>query len=682
MSEPESNNNEQTRPATATERAGAGAGTGTGTGTGAGKGNWNFFGTGPKTEDKSKEPEKDYIDKFERQTTFIFYEQEEKRGPTFGLQEQPASLKVILRGLYNEYYKKMMDGVLEFTNENELNEDVKNMFKRALQALAEKKRIDNAAPPYEFEDSKSVISQMVLYDDEGKDKRLPILIYDPCIFELENGVKPSVENFHTIQKIFKDYELVGWVHEEWGMDVPNFYKTKFPGGGKYVGGGIASVAQVLERLNYGLTPSREYHYDDKFTPYNGRIYNRRKWSMTVRNTIRAYLTGSSLPQPLPPPLPPSSSSTTVATSVPPPPPPPLQSQQDDKGSIKGLNEYLQKMRDFLAVKDVIENRKYHMIFKDILKIIILHFFDPSIEENDPRTTEQKGEEETLSKNGYIKNLKDGIGVAEAEKTVLEASYDIVDDEEKIEAEKMWRAIEIATYLSVNLEEKLRENDKSKQTFTKFLNDKFLQQDDEELKKLGRNIIQLLKTVNIKYEGVRGENTTIINSMKKGFVNRLFGSKKEAVETEAKKQTAEEAPDNILLKNILNYGVWKKKNNMDMNDIFMIEPEMMKYLLTGKKDDSYKPEAKSTSFLPINYTQTKKPIPMEPVSKEAANFYGKNFSFHEYKYKVEGEVKKKLFQQSEWYSEFNKMQSTKKGGQSKNTTAKKNKSKRNKSKKNK
>lgn len=661
MSEPESNNNEQTRPATATATERAGAGAGTGTGTGAGKGNWNFFGTGPKTEDKSKEPEKDYIDKFERQTTFIFYEQEEKRGPTFGLQEQPASLKVILRGLYNEYYKKMMDGVLEFTNENELNEDVKNMFKRALQALAEKKRIDNAAPPYEFEDSKSVISQMVLYDDEGKDKRLPILIYDPCIFELENEVKPSidVEEFHnTIRKIFDKVELVGLMNENMIEDTNLFVNmdVERKGGGKYVGGETLSLKKVLEKLNDGLLNSNEYHFKDGFTDYTNKLYTYRKESMKVRDKIRRYLTGS-------------------------PPPTPL---------IKELNDYI-----FKNVSVGRSGYKYRV--KDILKIIILHFAGPEIEAQDPRTQDQKQQE----KKGDEEKVR--TGVAEAEKTALASSVKknkdvkLTPEEQETAAINMWEAIQTANYLSVNLLDKIE----SEQTFTTFLNTKFLKSGNEELKKLGENIIQLLKNVGIQYEGVR--STTRYESMTKGLAKRLGW----------KGEEEEEVPEDILLKDMLKYGVWRLRPEIERQSqtenptlYYMVRLGMLNYLITGEnvinydehknnKDDFYnidesnaKPQNffglcfASVNFIGFLHGKARFFEIGNTQKRKQKTIYGKQFHIDEFLRDVDEEDIINNFKKSDWYKAATTTDTTYMGGQSKNTTAKKNKSKRNKSKKNK
>lgn len=375
----------------------------------------NVFSSTGQKKDKPKEPEKDYIEKFKGQTTFIFDEQQEKRGKRLGLQKQQASLKVILKSLYDEYYKKMMDGVLEFTNGNELNEDVKNMFKRALQALAEKKRIDQAAPPYYYpeegsnEVSKSVISQMVVYDDKGNDKRLPILIYDPCIFELENVVKPSIHKIHDI-----DFHLL--------------------------------LQSVLDG------------YKD-----NGKV--------VPGYELIGLLTRSDIAVPI--------------------------------------------------------------------------FYDTSM-----------------------------------------------------------------------------------------------------------------------YQEKEGEAV----------------------------------PENILLKDILNYGVWKEKNtetSPNNKKIFMIEPKMMKYLLSGKTDGSYEPK---DLFLSINYIPEKqgwigttgaetKQMEHTEIRKLPLIYRGgeREIKFNLYKYKDKDkdvEAQDTLFKQTEWYSEYEKTLSTKKGGQSKNTTAKKNKSKRNKSKKNK
>ena len=186
---------------------------------------------------------------------------------------------------------------------------------------------------------------------------------------------------------------------------------------------------------------------------------------------------------------------------------------------------------------------------------------------------------------------------------------------------------------------------------------------------------------------------------KGVGNHIGIRKKTSAAAEEEETAVEETgakveavPEDILLKHILNFGVWKLKSDTSTPEkIFMIEPKMMKYLLRGTPTDGLD---KSPVFLPINYipenlgtlgwgAEAAKHIPMERHQKEVGNFYGEDFSFDEYKYEAkEGETQDALFKQSEWYSEYEKTLSTKKGGQSKNTTAKKNKSKRNKSKKNK
>ena len=634
MSEVQENNG-QTRPATATATA-----------TGAGKGNWNFFGTGQKTEtqqDKPKEPEKDYIKKFEDQTTFIFGGEEDikEKSSMFGTKEKKP-LKVILKGLYDEYYKKMMDGVLEFTNtEENLNDNVINMFKRALQALAEKKRIDEAAPPYEFkeskEDSKSVISQMVVYekiDGVETKKRLPILIYDPCIFELENGVKPSIEGFHTtIQQKFNDFELVGMLDTRFITKVSFFNELNIKGGGKYVGGGISNVKKVLEELNGGLLESRQYLVGDGYSNYNDQTYNARKESMIERKKIRGH----------------------------------LRKDPEDDGKVPrgvrdavALNEYLtQLMNDFG------KEEKYKNMLKDILKIIILHFVDPNIENN----------------------------VADAENTALEGSDNLTNkDQQNNAATNMRKAIEKAKLISHKINTSGHEGTEEK--FTDFLDKNFFNIENVQLKKLGENIKNLLQIVGVDYQGVMTSGNYLY-SFTKGVGKRIdkaisFGKKEATAETagaEKEKEAEEAVPEDILLKHILNFGVWKlKSDNSTPEKFFMIEPKMMRYLLRGTPTDG---SLSKDVFLPINYTQSKvadywnsaegeKPIPMEEDRKEEGKFYEKNFSFDVYKYKVENG-----FEQSEWYSEYEKTQQTQtKGGQSKNTTAKRNKSKKNKSKKNK
>jgi hypothetical protein len=622
---------------------------------------WNPF--GKKTETSAT-----YITKFKTQTDFIFDDDPKKTTGYFGTKEKKP-LKVILKSLYKEYYDKMMDGVLEFATEKQLDKDVINMFKRALQALAEKKRIDQAAPPYyypeegkEVEPSKSVISQMVVYekkDDKETDKRLPILIYDPCIFELENEVKPSIDVETTIQDKFNEFELVGLLHEELHQ-YANLSDTEMNGGGKYVGGGVASLKEVLHQLNIELLKSNRY------TPLKkGEImdYSLTIAAMKERKQIRDLL-----------------------------------AEEDNFDKLK--EDFITKLLNGpYGVRLDSQKRK------DLLKVIIEYYA------KDPENyTIAEKEAEALK-------------AAEAAETAIQRKDEIEDnrkrgahgwaaDREKARNSAAEAAAEAAAAAATAVEAakegngiifNTKEDDKEEEEegkpilFVDFLENTIP-------KDLKDGVKKLLKRENIRYE------TTMYGNMKRDVkkgLESIFGSKKnpsaEAGGEEAEEAVAEkkvEAPDKILLKDILHYGVWKEKKDetptpaaaspTTTDDIlFMIEPKMMEYLLNGKTDGSYNPEV----FLPINYIpktegswwnggQAEQTITME-VSQEHRKFYGREFSYNEYKYEVKGdETQENLFEQSEWYIEYKKTQPTKQGGQSKNTTAKKNKSKRNKSKKNK
>lgn len=660
-------NNEQTRPATATA---TGAGT-EGTGAeGTGTGTWSIFGTGQKTEtqqDKPKEPEKDYIKKFEGQTKFIFGDDTEKtRGYVYGETEKKP-LKVILKGLYDEYYKKMMDGVIRFTKEGQLNEDVKNMFKRALQALAEKKRIDQAAPPYEFEKSKSVISQMVVYNDEGKDKRLPILIYDPCIFELENRVKPSIKEFHTsIQQKFDKFELVGLLHESMHNYIQKIDEKNILVGGKYVGGGSPPVEKVWEILKGRFAKIKTQQFVIALHDLITDIYINN--SLNIEKTVE---------------------------------------------KKRGFMEYQVIMLMLYIIKSLPESIVVQTIKEMIINIngtdynlmdYVVHILYPHVF-NFKKDTFDNDVEKFQQQYPPPPSLPDtkllfGYEASEFEKfplpkkiTILIINYKIssegeVDKRKKIKSKLIENIDTVKTHFS----EYTLQKDVSDKKYIDFI--------EERTEKENKLIKLLSKNLDIQYEGVRSEGTSTLESMKKGFANRFyaFGSERKEASAEAGAETSakEAIPDNILLKHILNFGVWKSKQKVTTpttpEKLFMIEPKMMEYLLNGEKTDGYI----SKVFLSINYTQSKvadywnsaeaaKHIPMVEPSKEKEKnkYYEKNFSFDVYKYEVKGEeTQDARFQQSEWYSEYNKLQQTKKGGQSKNTTAKKNKSKRNKSKKNK
>jgi hypothetical protein len=699
----------------------------TGTGTKDNK-SWYHF-----SSNKTPETPKNYIDKFKDQTQFIFgVASVDKSGYLYGTKEKKP-LKVILKSLYNEYYKKMMDGVLEFTTDQQLNKDVENMFKRALQALAEKKRIDEAAPPYyypeegkEAEPSKSVISQMVVYEKiDGKEtkKRLPILIYDPCIFELENGMKPSndVNNFHNnIRKTINKYELVGLLYEDIRKHVPILYKKKIQGGGKYVGGGSPPVGKVWGILKEKLDKAKS---DEGFV-------------IALRGGITDIYINKSL---------------NIEKTV-------------EKN--RGFMEYQVIMLMLYIIKSDTTNIGEETIKKMIINIdnkdynlldYVVHILYPDVFsfkkktfDTDVDKFEQKYPSPPSSSSSPAPNLLFGFkpevfeGLSLPEKiTRLIINYkNSLEDavQRRVIKSKLIENIDTVKSFFTNYNLQQDVNDKKYIDFMKERN----REENEVMKLLSKNL-------DIQYEGVRSEGTSTLESMKRGFAKRFnafgsekketspveedasvndqggevvadsgdhkedvkrkksvlgsmmkgvgFGSKREAPgggegkgeEGDEADKTAEEAPENILLKYILNYGVWKLRNNDTDEKLFMIEPKMMDYLLIGTPTRGYI----SNMFLSINYTPENvgtfgfgakgaKIIPMKTEKKENVKFYEKEFSYNEYKYEFTGqETQENYFNQSEWYSELNKMQQTQsKGGQSKNTTAKKNKSKRNKSKRNK
>ena len=632
------------------------------TGTKDNKSSWIHF-----SSNKTPETSATYIKKFKDQTDFIFgVASVKKSGYVYGSKEKKP-LKVILKSLYKEYYDKMMDGVLEFTTEKQLDEDVKNMFKRALQALAEKKRIDNAAPPYYYpkegdpEPSKSVISQMVFYDSKGvedaadtknnKPKRLPILIYDPCIFELENGMKPSINDFHTsIAEKIKDYELVGLLDKEL-QELANLSDTEMSGGGKYVGGGVASLKEVLHQLNIELLKSNRY------TPLKkGEImdYSLTIAAMKERNQIRDFLKGR---------------------------------------DFFGLNN------DFITklVNGPYGVRLDSQKRKDLLKVIIEYYASKT--ENytiakkeavavnaavaaEKATKDLNDLEEKRRKNdgrGWDEDINAARPLAEenrknSEKAAKEAAEEAAKKEENgiIFDMKDEEGGEIKPILFVDFLKDTIEPDNLKDGVTKLLKREGIE--------IGPSMYGNMKR-------------SVKKGLKSWFGSETAEEKDDGIVSDEIASAAEETvSEDILLKYILNYGVWKLKSESSTDDkLFMIEPKTMIYLLKGTPTDGL---IDLEMFLPINYTQKKaggvmssaedaKPISMKTEKKENVKFYEKEFSYNDYKYEVTGqETQENLFEQSEWYIEYKKTQPTKQGGQSKNTTAKKNKSKRNKSKRNK